>query len=552
MAHVNTTAPLRHGASVLAQSARAIHGEADLDTLLAWVAEAVCMVAGGDGGGVCLFVAHTPEIHWNVSGDMGASLLGMGDPRAYPELAPALHGNEVVILRQSDGTGFRGIPALLVAPVLDGDGRPAGALFVTDDDPDALDEADATAIVALGAHLGVALDNHATLLHLASLEATRRLVVHQLQEAVRPPRPTVPHTELGVHYVASEASAPTGGDLYDWLILPNGDLHIAVVDVMGKGVAATKDALAVTHALRMLVLDGCPLEGLVAKADAILTAQNPELVATLIVGCYTPSSGQVRLVGGGHPPALLVTDQGVVELAAPGIPIGWPGAGSHGVACVELHRSDSLVFYTDGLVETTRDIVAGLSRLADLAVKTSAYPATHQARVLVERALDGAARHDDSLALVLRRRVPPTATQRQPLGPFEYRFTPNTATVPLARHFLRDWLVRLPAVPAECDDLLLAATELCANAVRHATGEPGSVALRAWAEGTDVVIEVEDDGRGLELCHFHDELPDPESETGRGLFLVSALLDAVDTEHTPGRTIVRGTRRALLAHPSPG
>src|SRR6202008_4872838 len=91
-------------------------------------------------------------------------------------------------------------------------------------------------------------------------------------------------------------------------ILPDGDLQIAVVDIMGKGVSATKDALTVTHALRLLALDGCALENLVEKSDPIVTAQSPDLVATLMIGRYSPGSGKVRLVAAGHPPAIVVRD----------------------------------------------------------------------------------------------------------------------------------------------------------------------------------------------------------------------------------------------------
>src|SRR5260370_101217 len=194
---------------------------------------------------------------------------------------------------------------------------------------------------------------------------------------------------------------------------------------MGKGVAATKDAVSVTHALRLLVLDGCPLDKLIARADELVGALNPDLVATLLVGRYNPATGIMRLVGGGHPPALVVTGGRVREISAGGIPIGWPGAGSEGQRKVVLDRSDTMIFYTDGLIETTKDVLEGLEALSRFATETAGYPAPALARALVERALEGAARHDDSLALVLRPRNPP-AGARLPLAPLEYRFSPST------------------------------------------------------------------------------------------------------------------------------
>jgi anti-sigma regulatory factor (Ser/Thr protein kinase) len=266
-----------------------------------------------------------------------------------------------------------------------------------------------------------------------------------------------------------------------------------------------------------------------------------------VVGRYEPETGRLRLVGGGHPPALLVSGTTVTELSAPGIPLGWPGAGSFTVVETTLDRSDTVVLYTDGLVETTKDIVEGIAALKRYACETVGYPAPNLARALVDRALKGAARRDDSLALVLRRRTPPPLAGRHLLGPFEHRFSPNAASVPLARHLLDDWLVRLPVEGPATDDLLLVASELCSNAVRHSTGVPASVVLRAWADGADVCIEVEDDGGSLHLPEHMDELPDPDAEQGRGLFLVHALADELSSESVSGHTSVRVLKRAVIS-----
>jgi anti-sigma regulatory factor (Ser/Thr protein kinase) len=213
-----------------------------------------------------------------------------------------------------------------------------------------------------------------------------------------------------------------------------------------------------------------------------------------------------------------------------------------------LQRSDTVIFYTDGLIETTKDVIKGLESLARHAGDTARYPAGPLARALVERTLEGAVRRDDSLALVLRRRTPPPDGSHLPLAPFEYRFSPSMAAVPLARHFLQDWLLRVPVETAEAADLLLVATELAANAVHHATTQPGSILLRASVSGPDIVVEVEDDGgHPITLPDPTDDLPEPLAERGRGLFLVRALADELDSEVMAGRTRVRAVRRAVVA-----
>lgn len=378
-------------------------------------------------------------------------------------------------------------------------------------------------------------------------QAASRETVYQLQEAVQPPMLAVDGAELGVHYLAADPSAPTGGDLYDWVVLPDGDLHLAVVDVVGKGVAATKDALTVTHALRLLALDGCPLADMIRRADALLTAYSPELVATAQVVRFTPTTGRLRVAGAGHPPALVVSADGSTRyVTAPGLPIGWPGAGSEEVVELDLERSDVVVLYTDGLVEARRDILVGLRSLEGAASRIVDYPAPQLARALVDRALAGSDRRDDTLALVLRRRAPLPDTGRRAIGPFQHRFTGHEAAVTVARHLLGDWLNEQPLDPTIVDDVLLAAAELCTNAVAVSRGEP--VVLKAWLDGDALGVEVRDGGPGIVLPVLrHDEIPDLDAETGRGLYLVRALVDDLDAGRDDGGAWVRFVKRAVTS-----
>lgn len=529
------------------EAARAVYQDPDLGRLVDWVLKAAGAVASADVSAFCLLPPDGDPAWW-VSDWHVADLEGVGTPWNVASFAPALSGEAIADIRETtldrDLRRFD-VRSVVAVPVQVAGGDVLGLLVVGHRQPDSFSDEDKAGVLALAAHLGVALDTRVTLQNLAELEATQRQVVHQLQEAVRPATPVVANTELGVYYVAADPRAPTGGDLYDWALLPDGDLHIAVVDVEGKGVAATKDALTITHALRLLALDGVPLGDVVRRADALVTAQNSEVVATLLVVRYSPDTGVVRMAGAGHPPPILVTNGEVRQVEAPGLPIGYPGAGSETVEELQLGRRDILVLYTDGLVEAHKDILSGLDRLMEASEATKNFPAPHMARALVDRALHGATRHDDSLALVLRRRTPPPASGRPPTGPFEYRFTPNAATVPLARHFLLDWLVRAPVAPDEAEDLVVVASELCTNAIRAAAA---SVALRAHTEGTDVVIEVEDDGAGFSWPQRDTtgEPPDPTSEEGRGLFLVEALVDDVKARREGNRTVVRVLKKAIV------
>jgi PAS domain S-box-containing protein len=381
---------------------------------------------------------------------------------------------------------------------------------------------------------------------LSEREEAQRNVVHELQKAVFPAAPTVADTELGVYYVCADDTAPTGGDLYDWVTMPNGDLHLAVVDIVGHGVAATKRALAVTHALRLLALQDIGLEHMIARADSLLGVSNPDLQATVIVARYRPTSGELIVAGGGHPPAVHISSSRKTELvAAPGIPIGWPGAGTHAVARTVLAPGDSLVLYTDGLIEAGRDILAGLNMLEELASEEAHRPAPDLARVLVERTLASGERRDDALALVLRRSA---GGETDPAARFVHRLTPNRAEVPIARRRFATWLASRFEESVDVDELTLVVSELCANAIVAART---SVVLRVWSVGISLVIEVEDDGDAVLEPSVDGVLDDSTIERGRGLLIAKRLADEFTIQSDEYHTLVHFERRIAAPVPAP-
>ncbi|MGH3425756.1 MAG: SpoIIE family protein phosphatase, partial [Nocardioidaceae bacterium] len=312
-----------------------------------------------------------------------------------------------------------------------------------------------------------------------------------------------------------------------------GELHVAVVDVLGHGVTATKDALTVVHTLRFAAVEGTPLEDIVARADILLSAQESELVATVVVARYNPETGELRVVSGGHPPALIVGPGGEVSpVSATGGAIGWPAVGSDNVATVQLGVHDSLILYTDGLIEARKDIIEGMDSLLQVAADVAHLPAQHCADELVRRSLSGADRRDDTLALVLRRTRKSAVADR-----IRWRLDPGEhGGLRRIRRELQDWVA---AHQVEQEDVVLVAAELLANGKAAARS---TVVLNAYLETGQVVVEVSDDGPGThELEDRGRRLPTSESERGRGLYLVRALSDDVTAMSTAEGTVVRAT-----------
>ncbi|GAA2729302.1 hypothetical protein CAE01nite_28410 [Cellulomonas aerilata] len=238
--------------------------------------------------------------------------------------------------------------------------------------------------------------------HLSAERLVERAEVRQLAASVSPSPLSVPGVELAASYLpASEALM--GGDLYDWFRSPDGTVTVAVIDAMGKGLSATRHAVAVLHTLRVLALDGQPLRDLLGRAAAVMADYDDDLMATAVVARYRPATGEVDVASAGHPPALLVRRDGRTELLeSVGIGFGVPGAGSSVLCSATLAVGDTLVLYSDGLIEGTRDLDRGLADLR----RTAAAAATDDPEQLVERLVrepGSVAAGDDRVAVVLRR-----------------------------------------------------------------------------------------------------------------------------------------------------
>ncbi|MFG2831754.1 PP2C family protein-serine/threonine phosphatase [Streptomyces sp. NPDC048434] len=229
-------------------------------------------------------------------------------------------------------------------------------------------------------------------------------ILRELEDALRPSPITVEGLEFAVHYEPADTDAPTGGDFYDWLCLPDGTVHITVVDALGHGVRSTRSALNVTHAVRTLALEGHPLESIVARTHDILAPFDPEIMATVLLARINPETGELRLANGSHPPALLLRADGTSDyLEIRGRGIGFPLPGSESVLEDTLHEGDLLVLYTDGLTESRRDPIEGEARLVKSARAHAGRPVDEIPGAVADDMHTVILHSDDTLALAVRR-----------------------------------------------------------------------------------------------------------------------------------------------------
>src|SRR5919199_1746884 len=161
--------------------------------------------------------------------------------------------------------------------------------------------------------------------------------------------------ELGGWDVAAfyRPAREVGGDFYDFLELEDGHLGIIVGDVTDKGVPAALVMATTRTMLRASAqrLDS-PGEVLRQVNDVLVPDIPPNMFVTCLYAILDPRSGRLTYANAGHDlPYRRTSSGGAEELRATGMPLGLlPGMGYEEKEIV-LERGDSVLFYSDGLVE---------------------------------------------------------------------------------------------------------------------------------------------------------------------------------------------------------
>jgi serine phosphatase RsbU (regulator of sigma subunit) len=145
-----------------------------------------------------------------------------------------------------------------------------------------------------------------------------------------------------------------GGDFYDFVELPNGQLGLVVGDATGKGVPAAlvmASARSMLRALAQALGSFSPGDVLGRVNDALVTDIPPNMFVTCFYAILDPKSGSLRYANAGHDLPYLYRNSAAEELRARGMPLGlMPGMGYEEKQTI-LEAGEAALFYSDGLVE---------------------------------------------------------------------------------------------------------------------------------------------------------------------------------------------------------
>jgi PAS domain S-box-containing protein len=292
--------------------------------------------------------------------------------------------------------------AMAVVPLTFG-GVVSGALMLCNTDGRRFMAADRAFLAALG-------DQAAHALERARLFEERAYIARTLQEGLLPERlAEIPGLEVAVRYHSIADGGEVGGDFYDCFDISPGRWLVAVGDVAGKGTAAAVLTGLARHTLRAIALREKRPEDMLRFLNEALRRQSAE-AAFCTVGCATLERRErggfdATLAFGGHPFPLLIRGGAVEEVVVRGTLLGVEAEPLVEPVGLVLSRGDTLVLYTDGVVDA-RD--AAEERFGEARLRSVLEAAAHQSAEAVAAALDEAlvafeaGRRDDRAIVVLR------------------------------------------------------------------------------------------------------------------------------------------------------
>ncbi|WP_406224264.1 SpoIIE family protein phosphatase [Streptomyces canus] len=193
------------------------------------------------------------------------------------------------------------------------------------------------------------------LAHSEQQASERNRLTLQLQHAIMPPTRApleVPGLDVAVRYRPAETQHLVGGDWYDAVVLPSRLVLLCVGDVAGHGIEAATSMVVLRNALRGLAVTGAGPGQLLSWLNMVAHHLTGAVTATAVCGLYDPESHTLRWARAGHLPPVLVRGSDAAPLPlVKGLLLGAVPEATYEEHEVQLAVDDTLLMYTDGLIE---------------------------------------------------------------------------------------------------------------------------------------------------------------------------------------------------------
>jgi serine phosphatase RsbU (regulator of sigma subunit) len=174
---------------------------------------------------------------------------------------------------------------------------------------------------------------------------------HYIQQSLLPEEVAdIPGWHIEKFY---QPAREVGGDLYDFLALPDGRIGFVIGDATGHGVPSALIMATTSATLHATAASGVTSPGKVLeKVNNLLQKHIPNgTFATCFYATLDPTYGMLRFANAGHNLPYLSRNGKVFELHAKGMPLGLMPEQEYIEGELVITSQDYILFYTDGLVE---------------------------------------------------------------------------------------------------------------------------------------------------------------------------------------------------------
>lgn len=366
-----------------------------------------------------------------------------------------------------------------------------------------------------------------------------------IQQTLLPQQlPQINGWQLGAYYQPARA---VGGDFYDFLAFEDGRLGLVIGDVTDKGVPAALVMATTRSMLRTAAQHGDSPGEVLERANNLLFPDiPPKMFVTCLYAILDPATGRLEYANAGHDLPYLSHDGQASELRATGMPLGLMPDMHYEEKEVHMARGDTLLLYSDGLVEAhnpQRDMFS-FPRLMSLVGQHGDTGALIEYLLNELRAFTGIGwEQEDDVTLV--------TLQHTGVGPMNdhsdaghildegWRVI-DTWPIPSAPGNERDAMHHVEAAVRELglperriERLKTAVAEATMNAMEHGNQYQADlpVEVTVMSSARQVAIRIRDSGGGQPLPaqaqtpDLEAKLAEEQTPRGWGLFLIRNLVD---------------------------
>ena len=373
-------------------------------------------------------------------------------------------------------------------------------------------------------------------------------IARLIQQTLLPKElPDLPGWQVGAYY---QPAREVGGDFYDFMDLPDGQLGIIVADVTDKGVPAAL-VMATTRSTLRATAERIVSPGEVLKSvNEKLCLEIPEnMFVTCLYAVLNPEDGRLTFANAGHDLPYVRRADSVDELYATGMPLGLMPGMEYEERETQIHPGDTVLFHSDGLAEAhnPKREMFGFPRMKE---KMAGHPG---GTALIDFFIDELSQftgenweqEDDVTLVTLEHTNPganPSSSSAVEISSGAKLLTEFSlpSEVGIEREAIRKLADAIQAEglnPKRLERLKTAVGEATMNAVEHGNQYSSEleVRVRVMFSNQTITVQIIDSGGG-DPMQVPDESPDLEaklkgeqSPRGWGLFLIKNMVDEMKT-----------------------